>query len=177
MPRTILAKQLNEKKQIHSDGTVERWRDVPGYEGRYRVSDQGRVKSIRRFRKLVLKWRRMGAYLGVGLRGKGFYIHRLVLLAFVGPLPEDKDEANHKNGVKSDNWLENLEYVTRRENSLHAYRTGLISRRGELNGRAKLSNNDVRFIRKLKGKEDHRAIAIRFGVDESTIRYWWNKSE
>ena len=52
-------------------------------------------------------------------------VHRLVAMAFNGPIPA-KLEVNHKNGVKHDNRPENLEYVTHRENMLHAHRLGLF---------------------------------------------------
>lgn len=105
------------KKQI--------WRDVPGYVGDYQVSDQGSVRSRdrrnsvnSRIKGRVLKpmANRCG-YLFVDLhRGTRVskYVHRLVLLAFNGP---SELHCDHLNGVKTDNRLVNLEYVSQRENT------------------------------------------------------------
>ena len=109
--------------------TAERWRAIPGYESRYAVSDQGRIRRTTNRKgephiPKLLKGTDTGhGYLCVGLyKGtipKLYQIHRLVLAAFIGPCPEGK-ETNHKNGDKKDNSLENLEYVTRKENIHHA---------------------------------------------------------
>jgi hypothetical protein len=61
--------------------------------------------------------------------------HRMVWEAVHGPIPEGL-QINHKNGVKTDNRIENLELVTASENTAHAYRLGLICAKGERNGRA-----------------------------------------
>jgi len=121
----------------------EIWKLVPGYENIYRVSNTGKVKSIdryvgashgsRQFRKgRILKH-------GIGKTGypivalcngktqKSFNVHHLVTLAFLGPRPTDRRwEVNHKDGNKENNLLSNLEYLTSRDNSLHAISTGLF---------------------------------------------------
>lgn len=58
-------------------------------------------------------------------------VQRLVLYAFVGKPPTQKHEANHKNGIETDNTPENLEWVTRLENMRHAIDTGLIPKRAK----------------------------------------------
>lgn len=63
-------------------------------------------------------------YVSVNSRRKGFSVHRLLAMAFI-PNPEHKPEVNHKDGVKSNNSLSNLEWVTKSENIIHAYKTGL----------------------------------------------------
>jgi len=99
--------------------------------------------------------------------------HRAIALAFLGPPPEGKSEINHKNGVRDDNRLENLEWVSRSENQLHRYRV-LKHNRGEDRPLAKLREDDVRIIRASyrKGERGHtlRALAERFGVAPSVIR-------
>lgn len=92
--------------------------------------------------------------------------HRMIWQHMHGPIPAGM-EINHKNGNKADNRIENLELVTRSENSLHAYRTGLSSRAGELNGRAKLDDAAVRVIRASQQKTS--VLAAEFGVSVPTI--------
>ena len=102
---------------------TENWKDIPDYEGRYQVSDSGRVKSVVRKNRLTEKIMKphpdKDGYMRVGLREEGKLwttsIHRLVMLAFVGPCPEGK-QVDHENQIKDDNNLSNLRYVTSRQN-------------------------------------------------------------
>jgi hypothetical protein len=71
-------------------------------------------------------YKRIG--LRIGLKSKKFYVHRLVASAFI-PNPLNKSTVNHKNGVKSDNNISNLEWMTNEENLKHAYDIGLYKRR------------------------------------------------
>ncbi len=111
------------------------WKTIEGYPD-YLISDQGRVKSLKCGKIKLLKLSERGdGYLGVALYGKGgdrglFSIHRLVMAIFIGSCPEGK-ECNHRNGNKTDNRVENLEWITPSENHLHAYRTGLKVAHGE----------------------------------------------
>lgn len=125
--------------------TREIWKDIPSFEGFYQASDMGRIRSVDRI--ITYKDGRKGLYKGqiikqrigkvgylmlsvsVGSKIKTFTVHRLIALAFI-PNPENKPEVNHKNGKYIDNKLENLEWVTPKENTQHAIRTGLINNRG-----------------------------------------------
>lgn len=114
---------------------MEVWKDIKGYEGRYQISDQGRVKSLPKTRgrgvgcvyeEIILTAAAHNrGYLHVQLRsngrGKSVDVHRLVAEAFI-PNPHNLPQVNHINGVKTDNRVDNLEWCTNGENQLHKYR-------------------------------------------------------
>jgi len=164
----------------------ETWKDIPGYEGLYQASNQGRIKSLPRewmtgrhkhkieHGEIILKPSKdKRGYLRVTLQhnGRKFYLlHRLVLQAFVG---ESNLDCNHRNGIKSDNRLENLEWCTKSENQKHACRIGLANQKGENNAASKLKNWDVKIIRKLYKNTkywDEKQLAKLFKVNIGTIR-------
>lgn len=111
----------------------EIWKDVEGYEGYYKVSNLGRVKSLPRNgtinteRIMKPKLSKTG-YLTVHLRKSGYSkhkkIHRLIAIAFIEKV-EGKEIINHKDGDKLNNSISNLEWCTYKENSQHAHDTGL----------------------------------------------------
>lgn len=158
------------------DEFVEEWKPVVGYEGRYAISNLGRVKSFLntrgrpRIAPLILKPRRhTGGYVRVQLGdGNDRYIHALVMEAFVGPYPPGM-EVNHVDGVKVNNRLANLEYATHPENNLHAYRLGLkdpatCASPGSRNGRAKLDETDISAVREMGATHTCAEVAARFGL-------------
>lgn len=110
-----------------------RWAPVAGYRGVYEVSDAGAVRRVRAGRgtraKELVPYSAGAGYLQVGLRTPGsrkkFYVHRLVASAFLGGSPPGKPEVNHKDGDKTNNSVDNLEWVSHSENHKHAYLTGL----------------------------------------------------
>lgn len=113
-------------------------------------------------------------YLQIDGRSRGFgvlSVHRLVWEAANGPIPDDK-EINHIDGVKTHNWITNLELVTHAENIRHAYRTGLKTNRGEKHPSNRLSESQVREIRKLRASgRTVTAIGRQFGVTPQTVSH------
>lgn len=102
------------------------WKDIKGYEGYYQVSDDGHVRRILKDGSTkVLKNRknRAAKYYTVCLskncEKKAFNVHRLVAETFLG-VPDGALEVNHKDGDKLNNNLDNLEWVTQKENLIHA---------------------------------------------------------
>lgn len=92
----------------------------------------------------------MGVYISLTIEidnvSKHYMVHRLVAEAFIDN-PNKFPCVNHKDGNKHNNNVSNLEWCTHRQNTQHAYDTGLVNRNGEQNGRAKLTKEDVKDIR------------------------------
>lgn len=104
------------------------WRDVVGYEGLYVVSNDGYVKGVKtgkilKFSHTYNGYPRVKLYMDA--KGKEKLVHRIVADAFVDN-HDNKPQVNHKNGIKSDNHIGNLEWVTQSENLSHAAKSGLI---------------------------------------------------
>lgn len=142
--------QQGRKKMQFDEKEV--WKDIIGYEGKYQISNYGRVKSLPREKKvgyvntyitpeIILKtYKSKKGYLNITLSKNGKCIdkrnHILVAQHFI-PNPNNKPQVNHKDGNKLNNNVENLEWVTNDENIQHAWKLGLyklkIERLGELN--------------------------------------------
>lgn len=108
------------------------WKDIPGWENLYKVSNTGLVFSVTSGKILATFQAGIG-YPALKLRLKPrletFYVHRLVAEAFCEK-PQGATEVNHKNGRKTDNFAENLEWVTSSQNKRHAVNMGLIKKNG-----------------------------------------------
>ena len=113
-------------------------KEIPGYEN-YIITDVSQVFNVKRKKLIKLQLDKDG-YLVVQLwknsKAKKFKMHRLVAMAFI-PNPENKPQVNHINGIKYDNSIENLEWVTQSENMLHAYKTNLRNNKNNKNVKIK----------------------------------------
>lgn len=108
---------------------MEEWKEIPGLlsrYGKYYASADGRVKNEKGLILLVRPHYKGYKMVRVVCNGKerNFQVHRAVALAWL-PNPDNKPQVNHKNGIKADNRLDNLEWCTNAENQRHAYDTGL----------------------------------------------------
>ena len=157
---------------------MEIWKTIESYPN-YQVSNMGKVRGKKGY---PLRYRLVKGYPVTNLRVKGNRspgskkVHRLVLDTFVGKRP--KLQCNHIDGGKKNNSLENLEWVTGQENMDHAVKYGLMAiQAGEHNGNAKLTNERVLLIRKIKSKLNlpDRVVAKMFRVSLATINYITNR--
>lgn len=148
----------------------EEWKVVSGYDGIYLISNFGNVYSYKKMRLLTHYFRT--GYPSVCLcKGKvenHTLVHRLVAEHFI-PNPDNKPEVNHKDGIRNNPHVDNLEWVTHSENIRHADMTGLRRVKGEDSKQAKLTNDAVREIRSMKGIMTQRALAKKFNVPHSLI--------
>lgn len=177
---------------------MEIWKDIKRYEGLYQISDLGRIKtldkkvrnkirgkwgySIRKEKVMKIKiTKRKGAegYHEITLRKNGkptsFMVHRLVGLNFI-PNPDNKEEVNHKFGIRGDNRASQLEWMTKKENMKHAFDRGSWSNmdnpvKGVLCKWAKLTDEKVIKIRDEYelGKISTRKLAEKYNISHSIM--------
>src|SRR3990167_8755869 len=184
-------------------------KDIKGYKGIYAITRNCRVWSYSRIIRKKSRWGNIITYKWGGnwlktnttkdgkwyqsisfghsknKNRKGFKVHRLVAQAYI-PNPLNLPEVNHKNGIKNDNRVENLEWCSRKQNLEHGFKINPISKRkyqrGSKNFWAKLTEKQVRKIKKecifFKQGKSARAFAKKYGVSSPTIQgiingiYW-----
>ena len=150
----------------------ERWRDVPGYEGRYIVSDHGNMWSVLAWKPLRHHLDRHGrpsVKLSRNYHRRATYVSSLVLEAFTGPRPDGK-ECSHLDGDPLNNHISNLVWETREENMARKLEHGTLPW-GERQWMSKLTKSDVRGVRRrLARGESYTSIGRKYGVNYQTIR-------
>ena len=177
----------------------EVWKDIEGYEGLYQVSNLGRVKRVKTDR--ILKGcKDKGGYLVIGLYKNNVMstktIHRLVAQAFI-PNPENKPEVNHIDEDKANNKVNNLEWMTRKENNNHGTRNERISKTLSISISAtniktgesidfnsgkecarKLGLNPSHITAVLKGKRNHTGgYTFKYKENENELRQTNNTNQ
>lgn len=160
----------------------EIWKAIPKF-SRYEASNLGRIRSTNyknsgKVKILKPALAKDGYLKTMLLNDCGKYcswtVHRFITLTFLGEKPQ-KLEINHKDGNKLNNAIDNLEYVTKSENLLHAYKHNLITpKRGSLNGNSKLTEEQVREIRQIAQSGGRyygrKQLAGKYGVSECCIK-------
>ncbi len=176
-----LAKRKGADTTLATNLENEYWVDVNGYEGIYQVSNMGRIKSYSRLlsvdsigRLRVLSADKFG-YIRCGLnkddKRTTIKVHRLVAEHFI-PNPENKEQVNHKNMIKSDNRVENLEWATRSENTKHSYDNDSkrVRQFGVLCHFSKLNNSDIINIFRLNSEGNSRLeISKIYNIHTKTL--------
>ena len=158
----------------------EEWRPVVGWEGWYAVSSFGRVMRVAKGRgsypgRILNPKLNHDGYPVVGLqRGDNRkmmrLVHTLVAEAFIGPIP-DGMEVNHNDGIKTNNYPDNFEFLTHLDNMRHASMAGLWkdSLKGENATNVRLSERDVRDLRLLHGRIPNGSLCALFDVTPSHL--------
>lgn len=167
---------------------IEKWKPVKGYEGLYEVSSLGRIKSLskrvdsgkchRSYPEKILKpGKDSKGYLRVVLsdynhKSHTYKLHRLVAEAFI-PNPKKLPEVNHIDGNKANDSVDNLEWIGRSDNLKHAYKNALKSVKGAKNPAAKLTAEQVVFIKAHFIPRDNEygcvPLSKKFNVHRKTI--------
>lgn len=174
----------NSKKNLSCN---ENWLDIPNYEGYYKVSDCGRIKSLDRIIncKNGQTQRKPGIFPNFEIDKDGYYkltlhkdgvqkkdfVHRWVAQTFLNN-EKSKPVVNHKDGNKQNNHLKNLEWATFSENTKHAFDLGLcVMPSGSDNPNGKLTEKEVIHIRNLRkqGKTLKR-ISKEIDTSESNVK-------
>jgi len=156
----------------------EIWKPVAGFESRYQVSSFGKFKALERetilpngkkirLKERLIKGSRMKiGYISVTLDSKTRrYAHQIVAEAFL-PINEYKQTVNHKDGNKTNNRVDNLEWHTYKENNNHARETSLNKQHGEKCNLSKHSDQFIDAVRNVhaKYKPNYEELGKMFGL-------------
>lgn len=162
----------------------EVWKPIKNYEGLYEISNYGRIKSlakksktkITKEPKILKTFKRYTGYVQAKLSKNSKLYHpivsRLVAEAFLEK-PNYPCVVNHKDCVRDNNVVSNLEWMSQSQNTRYAFLKGNKSQKGEKNNRAKLTMEKVKEIRKFKEENDHlsqQQIADHFNLKRENVK-------
>lgn len=164
----------------------EQWKDIPGYEGYYQASNHGRVRSVDRVTRAKLngtrvtrgrmsnyKMRPSGHHaVSLSVEGKAswVFVHRLIYMAFMGPIPDGHD-VHHINEIKTDNHVGNLVAMSHSDHMTYHSTSEKCPVRGERNSHNVLSREQVLEVVGLLDNStlSQQEIAERYGVNARTV--------
>ena len=162
-----LVRDYEEEVKAYLENKDEIWKDIIGYEGLYQVSNMGDIKSLRLYKDKILKTSlSTSGYTQIGLHNsttKTCQVHRLVAIAFIDN-QENKKWVNHKNGIKTDNRVINLEWATPSENHLHSFR--------------ELGRQSVKYWTGKSGKDHNLSKAVlKYSLDGEFIHEYGSMNQ
>jgi len=166
----------------------EIWKPIPGYEDKYEISNLGRVRNKKSglFRQFQIKKRGKGYYCfnvynEKDKKNETLMVHRIVAKVFIDN-PHNKPHVNHIDGNSFNNCVNNLEWVTPKENVLHSFKQKNKTYKQQLGAR-KLTKEQILEIRKILSKRNpfdkkhnptNKEIGSMFGVDAGVISNIYN---
>ena len=141
---------------------MNEWKDVKGYEGIYLVSNTGEIRSLKYNKNLkpfLTHWGYLRIVLNKDKKTKTTFVHRVVASAFI-PNPDNKPQVNHIDGNKQNNRVENLEWVSDKENKIHGFKNGLFDNHYSIKiYQADLKGNIVKVWKSKKSLYDAKVIS------------------
>lgn len=161
----------------------EVWKEIPGFEGIYQVSNSGIILSVKRNKYRKIRTDKFGySIIGLNKGGKQyqFFVHRIVAEVFI-PNPDNLAEVNHIDGNKQNNRAENLEWCSHYENIHHAFDTGLMPRQLKPKKVERKREKGVKLtaiqVAEIRSQYIHgdltfgcKPLARKYGVTPATIR-------
>lgn len=153
------------------------WKDVEGFEGLYKVSNDGVLISTHRHGakgRVIKPQKTKGGAEEYSLSENGkvcrIYAHRLLAKCFI-PNPENKPQVSHIDGNPTNNSLDNLEWVTPKENIQNVIKDGRFNNKGEKHTNSKLTDNEVLEIRDLYKHKIYkqRELGEMYGVSQRQV--------